>query len=155
MSLLDLLKKVKDEVEKKADEISAAVSQLKDQQDDNASTESAPTVNIGVSEEVSFYDAIPAEENQYNFGGSFLEYFDKVFREEFPEYSITRKEFRPGRSYVYTFELDGKIALQAEIMSENCSANSFRKQCLTSGTPYVRFYFDHESWWNTRAYVAG
>lgn len=155
MSLLSgLIKKVKDEVEKKVDQLSDAVSSLKDQDAQQNSVDNAPSCGCCSCEEDSVYDSIPAEENQYNSGLSFLEYFDKVFKEEFPEYEIARKERLPGRAFVYSFVINGKTALNAEIMSEKCSANMFRKECLKNGTPYVRFYFDHEGWWNTRAYVA-
>ena len=40
-------------------------------------------------------------------------------------------------------------------MSENSEANKLRASCRAQGLPYVRFYYDHDGWWNTRSYVAG
>ncbi len=40
-------------------------------------------------------------------------------------------------------------------MSESCEAKKFRDDCVRAGTPYLRFYYDHDGWWNTRSYVAG
>ena len=38
-------------------------------------------------------------------------------------------------------------------MSENSEANKLRSACRAQGLPYVRFYYDHDGWWNTRSYV--
>lgn len=100
-----------------------------------------------------WYDEIPAEECQYNFGGTYLEYFTKLFREEFPGRKVLLTEIDPGRRYKYTFGLPGSAELIVELMTEKSEANSLRKECRKNGTPYVRFYFDHWGWWNTREYV--
>ncbi len=103
----------------------------------------------------SIYDQIPAEENQYNFNGSYTDYFDKVFREEFPEYEITHKKADYSRTTatVFTFRFGGNVVLIVELMSESSSINKLRTQCKNNGTPYLRFYYNHRGWWNTRAYV--
>lgn len=103
--------------------------------------------------ESSWYDAVPAEECQYNFNGTYLDYFSKVFREEFPGYETSLETIDPSRRYKYTFSRGGAAVLVVELMTERSEANSLRRECLKNGMPYVRFYFDHEGWWNTRGYV--
>ena len=98
------------------------------------------------------YENIPAEENQYTFKGSYIEYFAHIFREDFPEY---RAEYeRPDeRRTVFTLYKGGAKALVVELLTEKSSVKKLRKQCQNEGTPYLRFYYDHDGWWNTRSYV--
>lgn len=102
----------------------------------------------------SWGDDMPAEENQYSFQGNYLAYFDMVFSQEFPQYRITREPLPKSRSTVYSFWQGDRKALVAELMSENSEANKLRASCRAQGLPYVRFYYDHDGWWNTRSYVA-
>ena len=102
----------------------------------------------------SWGEDMPAEENQYSFNGDYLAYFDMVFSQEFPQYRITRETPKKGRSTVYSFWQGERQVLIAELMSENSEANKLRSECRTRGVPYVRFYYDHDGWWNTRSYVA-
>ena len=104
-------------------------------------------------EESSWYDEVPDEECQYNSGMNYLDYFTKVFREEFPGYEIALDTIEAGRRYKYTFMKGGAVALIVELMTEKSEANKFRRDTLRQGIPYLRFYFDHEGWWNTRAYI--
>ena len=103
---------------------------------------------------VSWGEDMPAEENQYSFSGSYLAYFDMVFSQEFPQYRITRETPKKGHSTIYSFWLGERKALVAELMSERSEANKLRSDCRARGIPYVRFYYDHDGWWNTRSYVA-
>lgn len=103
--------------------------------------------------EPDWYETVPAEECQYNYNGPYLDYFAKVFREEFPGYEIRRETIEEWRRYKFVFGKAGADALVVELMTEKSEANSLRKQCRQNGMPYVRFYFDHEGWWNTRKYV--
>ncbi len=103
----------------------------------------------------SWGEDMPAEENQYSFGGSYLAYFDMVFSQEFPQLRITRETPAKGRSTVYSFWQGERKVLVAELMSERSEANKLRNACRAQGLPYVRFYYDHDGWWNTRSYVAG
>ena len=48
---------------------------------------------------------------------------------------------------------DGAPRLVVELMTEKSEANKFRRDTQRRGIPYVRFYFDHSGWWNTRSYV--
>ena len=102
----------------------------------------------------SWGERMPAEENQYSFNGSHIEYFDKVFSEEFPTCRITRETLNDGRRIAYSFWQGERKVAVAELMSERCGINRLRASCAAQGIPYVRFYFDHPGWWNTRSYVA-
>ena len=102
----------------------------------------------------SWGPTMPEEENQYNYPGSYVDYFAHVFREDFPEYRVTHEEAAKRRATVFTFWTpSGSRALVVELMTENSEAKKFRKECAAQGLPYLRFYYDHEGWWNTRAYV--
>jgi hypothetical protein len=155
MSLLSsLVNKVKQEVEKKINELGAEIAH----EESTSSAPAAAPASCGnacdyPTEGDTWYDHVPAEENQYNYNGPYLEYFEKIFREDFPEYTFERIETEEFRRYVYALKKDELIAIVVELMTENSSVNRVRKECLKSGTAYVRFYFDHEGWWNTRAYV--
>ena len=103
-------------------------------------------------EDLGPWETVPEEECQYNFKGSYIEYFEHVFREDFPEY---RAEYeRPdGRRTVFTLYRGGAKALIVELLTEKSAVKKLRTQCRNEGIPYVRFYYDHEGWWNTRTYV--
>ncbi len=96
---------------------------------------------------------MPDEENQYNFDGSWKDYFDSIFRSEFREYELLRETVRDGKAVVYRFMKNGETALVVELMSERSNAQKLRNSLRGSGTPYLRYYYDHEGWWNARAYV--
>ena len=96
---------------------------------------------------------MPAEENQYNFPGTYVEYFEKVFTENFPEYSIRHEPAYSGRATNFYFTKNDDLALVVELLSEKSHVVVLRKRCRANGTPYLRFYYDHDSWWNTKAYV--
>lgn len=101
----------------------------------------------------SWGDEMPAEENQFNFGGSYDAYFRHVFAEDFPDVAVAAQDRPYGRGKIYTLtRADGKKAV-VEVMSESSSAQTLRRQCERDGTPYLRFYYDHDGWWNTRSYV--
>ena len=100
----------------------------------------------------SWGEDMPAEENQYSFKGGYLAYFDMVFSQEFPQYRITRET--SGKNTAYSFWQGERKVLVAELMSERSEANKLRSACRAQGLPYVRFYYDHDGWWNTRSYVA-
>ena len=96
---------------------------------------------------------MPAEENQYNFNGTYVEYFDKVFREEFPEYEIEYHKERNWRSETFTFRKDGATALVVELLPKSSNAKLIRERCRRERIPYLRYYYNVEGWWNVRAYV--
>ena len=144
---VDFLKGLVNEVkEKAADELS------QDRREERSMPE-----NEGNADAVSgdsWGDVMPPEENQYSFNGSYVEYFDKVFREEFPSYRIEHAPAPKGRrATIFTFyNAQGKV-LVVELMSENSVARMLRQECAAENIPYLRFYYDHQGWWNTRSYV--
>ncbi|MBQ6163728.1 MAG: hypothetical protein IJK23_04550 [Clostridia bacterium] len=97
------------------------------------------------------WDIMPAEENQYSFAGPYTAYFSGIFASEFPAYNVTQEP--AGSSTVCTFRQGGAKALVVELKSEKSEANRLRTECSRAGIPYLRFYYDHEGWWNTRSYV--
>ena len=99
--------------------------------------------------------AMPEEENQYNFNGTWMEYFDKVFREDFPAYEVRQEPGRDSRSPLFVFYQNGVKRLVVEMKSERSSSQAIRRQCEAEGMPYLRFYYDHDGWWNVRSYVTG
>ncbi len=100
----------------------------------------------------SWGDRMPAEENQYNFNGGYVQYFETVFREDFPEYAVS-KSAGTNTSTVFTFTSGGRKVLVVELMSENSEAQRIRRAAQAEGVRYVRFYYNHPGWWNTRNYV--
>ncbi|MBR4164847.1 MAG: hypothetical protein IKR43_01245 [Lachnospiraceae bacterium] len=102
----------------------------------------------------SWGPVMPDEENQFNYPGPFYEYFDKVFSEEFPEYQISRKRAPYGvEAYIITFRKNGQTALIVELLSRSSEPDKLRSDCRRNGTPYLRYYYDYDGWWNTREYV--
>ena len=94
---------------------------------------------------------MPDEENQFNFSGTFMQYFESIFSAEFPRYFVEKET--DGSRVIYTFRDGGAKALVVELLSEKSSVYKLRKACQKEGVPYLRFYSDHDGWWNTRAYV--
>ncbi len=101
----------------------------------------------------SWGETMPAEENQFNYPGTYVEYFDGIFRTEFPAYVTSHTPGYGGRSTVFTLTAGGQTALTVELLSENSSSVKLRENCAKRGIPYLRFYYDHHGWWNTRSYV--
>ena len=103
--------------------------------------------------DVSYGSVMPAEENQFNYSGSYEQYFTHVFEEEFPGYEVRKAAALRSDSTVFTFWQGGRKALVVEVMSQNSSAKKLRSDCARDGIPYLRFYHNHDGWWNTRSYV--
>ncbi|MCR5639248.1 MAG: hypothetical protein K6F97_10505 [Lachnospiraceae bacterium] len=115
----------------------------------NANSYSNEDVDDDVTSGFSWGENMPVDENQYNYNGTFMEYFEFVIKEEYPMYKLVvnhdEKQF-----LLY----DGtKPVLVVEILSECDNTNWLRNKCKYEGTPYCRFYYDHQGWWNTREYV--
>ncbi len=102
----------------------------------------------------SWGDVMPDEPNQYNFGGTFTDYFETIFREDFPG-QVYSKQFTGynNKRIVYTFTAGGSKRLVVELINQYSKAQGVRNACRQEGVPYLRFYYDHHGWWNTRAYV--
>ena len=100
----------------------------------------------------SWGPTMPAEPNQFNSGLNFKDYFANIYKTEFPSYQVEQE--KAGWSDVYfTFYQDGNKKLVVELMSETCNRTKFTKECRQQGIPYLRFYHNHEGWWNTKSYV--
>ena len=64
-----------------------------------------------------------------------------------------RQQGYGGNTTVYTFTDGGRVVLVVELLSRKSSPVKLRQSCRQQGIPYLRFYYDYEGWWNTRAYV--
>ena len=107
-------------------------------------------------EDLSEWEKIPAEECQYNFSGSFEQYFEHVFAEDFPGYRVEKAYVnKPDykKRVAYSFYNGASKVLVIELMPESSEAKKFREDTKKAGISYLRFYYDHEGWWNTRTYV--
>jgi len=124
-------------------------------------TSSAPSAPAPYQEPVhndspsgfSWGENMPDEENQFNYNGTFWEYFENIFRSDFSHLRFEKKELNPSKRFVYTFYSGEAIVLVVELMSQSCAAYMYKNDCEKSGIPYRRFYHDHDGWWNTREYV--
>ena len=101
----------------------------------------------------SWGSRMPGEPNQFNYPGTFDRYFDQLFRTEFPEYEITSEGARYYNGLIFTFRKAGRTALIVELLPQRCAAVKLRRDCEQAGIPYLRYYYDHEGWWNTYSYV--
>ena len=101
----------------------------------------------------SWGPVMPAEENQFSYPGTYLEYFAHVFKEEFPEYNITYGPKPRILGALFTFWSGTGKALVVEILPESSETVRVKKACAAQGVPYLRFYYNHHGWWNTRSYV--
>ena len=115
--------------------------------DENAFTK----VPAGPSGE-SWGPVMPAEMNQFNSGNTWWGYFEEIFASDFPQYRV-EKEAANAKRNIYTFYNGAEKVLVIELMSQSCDSKKLRERCQASGLPYLRFYYDHEGWWNTRSYV--
>lgn len=100
----------------------------------------------------SWGETMPDEENQFNFRGSYVEYFDGIFRTEFPQYRL-ECEVPRKKATVFTFYSGAQKALVVELLASSSASKKLRMNCAEQGIPYLRFYYDHHGWWNTRSYV--
>ena len=98
---------------------------------------------------------MPDEPNQFNFGGTYTEYFESILREDFWQFTFSTEPVREGTGTVLTLFENGRKMLVIELMTERCSSKKLRSECQAEGTPYLRFYYDHPGWWNVRRYVVG
>ena len=105
----------------------------------------------------SWGETMPAEENQYNYNGTYEQYFEHIFAEDFPAYRFEKSYIDDYGKHrvIYTFYSGAAKTLVIELMTESSEAAKFKNDCIKAGIPYLRFYYDHEGWWNTRSYVVG
>lgn len=106
------------------------------------------------SEKDCAWTVVPDEPNLFNYDGDYDQYFTEIFTCEFPEYRIEIVKIpRPIRFTVFTFFRGTEKALIVEIMSEKSNSAKLRNECRVAGIPYLRYYYDHQGWWNLRSYV--
>ena len=96
---------------------------------------------------------MPAEENQFNSGLRYQDYFNKVFTEGFPSYQIEKEDVRNGSAMLFTFSQAGSKKLVVEVISRKSSPYKVRNDCRKQGVAYLRYYYDYDGWWNTKSYV--
>ena len=103
----------------------------------------------------SAWDVMPSEPCQYNYPGTYMEYFTALFQDHFaewqPRYENVRLKWGARKGFVFT--RDGVKVLVVELLSEKQDWTALRNECARQGIPYLRFYYDHRGWWNTRSYV--
>ncbi len=100
----------------------------------------------------SWGPVMPSEPNQFNSGLKPRDYFLKIFNEDFSTYQL--EEIKSGWSDVaFNFVQNGQKKLVVELMSDGTQRYKLRNECRAQGIPYLRFYYDHDGWWNTRSYV--
>ena len=156
MSVLDFLKSLQKLVEAEANSTPGSrpapqpAPQYTPQQSAPAPQQQPPEQWDGTP----YSEYMPPVPNQFNYGGPYWEYFEEIFRTELPALSFTKETAPYGKRLIYTFSGPAGRALVVELMSESCDSRKIRNDCQASGTPYLRFYYDHERWWNTRTYVA-
>ena len=133
----------------------ARPEQKKEEREEAATPEASAEPSAPVSDDP--WETVPAEENQYNYQGTYEQYFEHIFAEDFPAWRYEKSYLdNVGKhSVIYTFFGGPGKALVVELMTESSEAVKFRNDCRKAGTPYLRFYYDHEGWWNTRSYVVG
>ena len=100
---------------------------------------------------LSWYDKIPEEENQYNYNGPFTDYFENIFNTEFAAYRFEKQNIRDGWRFAYTFYSGAAKVIVVELYTGD--SKKLKKKCAREGIPYLRFYYNHAGWWNTRSYV--
>ncbi len=102
----------------------------------------------------SWGETMPNEPNQYNYPGSYRQYFEEIFNRDFAAWRVTRS-FNPksDKTTIYTFFDGSRTALVVELMSRRADLQKLRRDCGRSGIPYLRFYYDYHGWWNARSYV--
>ena len=101
----------------------------------------------------SWGEDMPSEDNQFNFNGSYQQYFENIFLTDFSDYEIRLSLAPYTRMPCYTFIKNGRTALVVELFSEKSQACTIRNDCRKKLIPYLRYYIDHHGWWNTRQYV--
>ena len=148
-SAMDFIKDVVDDVKNDIENIHDAVTNdTGDYKNDSYSDDSDDSPSG-----FSWGEKMPDEENQYSFNGTYVEYFDQIYKSEFPDYDVTHEKAPYREATVFTFRKDGKTALVVELLSRTSNAYKIRKDCAAAGIPYLRYYYNYHGWWNTRSYV--
>ncbi len=96
---------------------------------------------------------MPSEENQFNSGLNYKDYFTNIFMSEFSAYRVDKEDPRNRNALIFTFSQGGAKKLVVEVISDKTSPYKYRNECRAQGIPYIRYYYDHDGWWNTKSYV--
>ena len=154
LGLDKLVKTVTEATEKVVNKVeSYADSQPSQNQSSSFSSYSQNSYSEEAPSGFSWGEQMPAEENQYNYPGNYVQYFAHIFAEDFPAYQAASEKDPKSSATIFTLYQAGRKALVVELKSESSESNRIRRGCQMEGTPYLRFYYDHDGWWNTREYV--
>ena len=120
-----------------------------------ASTQAAAPASSDATSGDSWGPTMPAEDNQYNYNGPYDQYFMDIYTQYFPMYRVTSEKVRKGTATVITLwrGMTDDKALIVELMSENSTAYAICSKAKQENVPYLRFYYNHKGWWNTKSYV--
>ena len=117
----------------------------------------APSPSYAAEEEgpsgFSWGPNMPAEENQYNFSGTYEEYFDSIFLKEYSQYRVEKEVVGYNKNLVYTFYSGDRKALVVEVIGRKSSPEKRRRECRATGVAYLRYYHNYHGWWNVKQYV--
>ena len=162
----DVLKQIKEAAESVAKEATNAINSVTNGSGTTSnSTSNASRPQTGSAADLrpteraesgdSWGPDMPDEPNQFNSGKPYDQYFYDLFQENFPSYRLTTEKIRKGRATLITFYsgISDQKALVVELMAETSCAESIRYNCRKEGVPYLRFYYNHDGWWNTKSYV--
>ncbi|MBP5230809.1 MAG: hypothetical protein ILO68_03690, partial [Clostridia bacterium] len=86
----------------------AQPSEPKPQQNAAPSRDPEPAAEPTGPSGFSWGEVMPNEPNQYNYGGAFWQYFEEIFREDFPAYRINKQVPQELKRFVYTFYDGGR-----------------------------------------------
>ena len=111
-----------------------------------------PVYSAGPSGD-SWGPSMPAEENLFNSGLGYQDYFTNIFNSSFSSYQIDKEIPYNRNAIVFTFSQAGAKKLVVEVISDRTSPHKIKKDCRAQGIPYLRYYYDHYGWWNTKSYV--
>lgn len=111
------------------------------------------SASYGETSGFSWGPDMPDEENQFNSGKTYQQYFYDLYIQSFPLYRLTHESVRKGSATLINFWDGDRKVLVVELMSETSCAEGIRLACGREGVAYLRFYYNHEGWWNTKSYV--
>lgn len=101
----------------------------------------------------SWGPTMPAQENQYNFPGTYEEYFDSIFLKEYPQLRVEKEVYGYNKNLAYTFYNGDKRVLVVEIIGRKSAPEKRRNDCRKNGVAYLRYYHNYHGWWNVKQYV--
>lgn len=121
--------------------------------DKPAAQSAAPASGTARVTDHAYGGKMPTVENQYNYNGTYEQYFENIFSTELGMYRMEKSYLNGNSRTIYTFYSDSLKVLVVELRSESCGAKKLCADCEKENVAYLRFYYDHEGWWNTKTYV--